>query len=194
MIKWTFLFFLNSVLFGAGLAMDAFSVSVTEGLQSPGMTRRQRHLIAGIFALFQTLMPLLGWLLVRTILHLFERLHAFIPWIAFFLLLYLGIRMILERKRKRGDTGRIHKGRLVLEAVATSIDALSVGFTIADVPFVMAMVEALIIGLVTHVICNGGVLLGRKAGTKLLGEAGLMGGIILIAIGLEILIRSLIGG
>ena len=194
MIKWTFLFFLNSILFGAGLAMDAFSVSVTEGLQTPDMTRRQRTLIAGTFALFQTLMPLLGWLLVHTILQLFEHLHKFIPWIAFLLLLYLGIRMILERRKKREENVRIHKGRLLLEAVATSIDALSVGFTIADVPFVMAMVEALIIGLVTYVICNGGVLLGRKAGTKLIGEASLLGGVILIAIGLEILIKSLIGG
>ena len=94
-----FAFFLNSVLFGVGLAMDAFSVSVANAIADPDMKFAQRLRIAGCFALFQILMPLLGWLCVRSIAESFTAFQKFIPWIALGLLLYIGGKMLLEGVR-----------------------------------------------------------------------------------------------
>jgi len=187
-----FAFFLNSVLFGVGLAMDAFSVSVANAIADPGMRHARRIRIALCFALFQIAMPLVGWLCVRT---LSERFHAFeklTPWIALALLLYIGGKMIVEalhggEERQAPELGH---GALLLQGVATSIDALSVGFTIERYPFSAALVEALIIGAVTFLICLFGLFLGRRAGERLAGVAPLVGGVILIGIGVEIFLTG----
>ena len=89
-------FFLNSILFGVGLAMDAFSVSLSNGLNEPGMPRSKSFLIAGTFALFQFLMPMIGWFSVHTIEEAFHAVSRFIPWIALVLLLYIGGKMLLD--------------------------------------------------------------------------------------------------
>lgn len=186
-----FSFFLNSILFGVGLAMDAFSVSVANALADPGMRHARRIRIAGCFALFQIAMPLVGWLCVRT---LAERFHAFeklTPWIALILLLYIGGKMIVEALRGgEKETTELGHGTLLLQGVATSIDALSVGFTIERYPFSAALAEALIIGAVTFLICLFGLFLGRRAGEKLAGIAPLVGGVILIGIGVEIFLTG----
>lgn len=188
-----FAFFLNSILFGVGLAMDAFSVSVANALSDPGMRHGRRLRIAGCFALFQIVMPLIGWFCVRT---LAERFHAFeklTPWIALILLLYIGGGMILEAVRggeKKDET--LGRGTLLLQGVATSIDALSVGFTIESYPFPAALAESLIIGAVTFLICLFGLFLGRRAGEKLSGVAPLVGGVILIGIGVEIFLTGVL--
>ena len=188
-----FVFFLNAVLFGVGLAMDAFSVSLANGLNEPKMPPRRMCAIAGTFALFQIAMPLLGWLCVHTIAQAFESFQKFIPWIALLLLGYIGGGMLREGL-KGGDSeepaGRVGFRALILQGIATSIDALSVGFTIADLHFAEALIESLIIGIVTFAICIGGLLIGRKFGTKLAGKAGILGGVILIGIGLEIFITG----
>ena len=189
-----FAFFLNSALFGVGLAMDAFSVSVANALADPDMKHGRRLGIAGTFALFQILMPLLGWLCVRTVAERFTAFQRFIPWIALLLLLYIGGSMLLEGLRgKGGETetaGRLSFAGLMLQGVATSIDALSVGFTIEEYPFGAALIESLIIGAVTLAICLFGLFLGRKAGARLSGKAPILGGVILIFIGLEIFLRG----
>ncbi len=158
-----FSFFLNSILFGVGLAMDAFSVSVANALADPGMRHARRIRIAGCFALFQIAMPLVGWLCVRT---LAERFHAFerlTPWIALILLLYIGGKMIVEALRGgEKETAELGHGTLLLQGVATSIDALSVGFTIERYPFSAALAEALIIGAVT----GGGEAVRRRAARR----------------------------
>lgn len=184
------LFVFNSILLGAGLAMDAFSVSLADGLNETHMTKRRMTAIAGTFAFFQALMPLLGWLAVHTILQVFSALQNVIPWIAFFLLGYIGINMWTE-KNEAGEEQRVSGGGLLLQGIATSIDALSVGFTIAEYPPFSALVCALIIAAVTFVICMGGLYLGRKTGTKLADKANKLGGTILILIGLEILLKHL---
>ena len=186
-------FFINSALFGVGLAMDAFSVSVANALAAPGMGLWQRLRIAGAFALFQILMPLLGWFCVRTIAESFTAFSRFIPWIALALLLYIGGGMLLDGLRGEGEAAQeqtLSHGTLLMQALATSIDALSVGFTIADYRFGAALIEALIIGAVTLFICLFGLFLGRKAGAKLSGLAPVVGGVILIAIGLRIFIAG----
>ena len=187
------LFFLNSVLFGVGLAMDAFSVSVANAMAEPGMKKGRMCLIAGTFALFQIAMPLLGWLCVHTIVEKFTAFERFIPWIALALLCWIGGGML--RDGIRGETpeerGGLTLGALMVQGVATSIDALSVGFTIAEYPFPAALIEALIIGVVTFAICIAGLLLGRKLGERLSRRAPIVGGLILIGIGLEIFIKGL---
>ena len=191
-----FAFFLNSVLFGVGLAMDAFSVSVANAIADPDMKHAQRLRIAGCFALFQILMPLLGWLCVRTIAESFTAFQRFIPWIALGLLLYIGGKMLLEGVRARAEEEEEEKralgrGTLLLQGVATSIDALSVGFTIEEYPFSAALTESLIIGAVTLAICLCGLFLGRTIGRKLDRIAPILGGLILIGIGVEIFLTGI---
>ena len=189
------LFIVNAVLFGIGLAMDAFSVSLANGLNEPQMKPGKMCFIAGTFGLFQTAMPLAGWLCVHTIASFFSSFQKFIPWIALALLCYIGGKMLYEGiKSKNGgeEAPAISIGALLVQGVATSIDALSVGFTIADYTFPAALGESLIIGVVTFAICIAGLFLGRKFGTKLAGKASILGGSILILIGLEIFIKGVI--
>jgi len=191
-----FMFVVNSILFGVGLAMDAFSVSVANGLNEPNMPARRVLLVAGTFALFQTAMPLAGWLCVHSIAEAFQAFQPFIPWIALALLLFIGIKMIregLQEETEREDEEEkklLRGGALLVQGIATSIDALSVGFTIAKYDLLSALTEAVIIGAVTFGICVLGVKLGKRLGLKLAGKASVFGGIILILIGLEIFITG----
>lgn len=189
-------FILNSALLGVGLAMDAFSVSLANGLNDPKMRFRRLCLIAGTFAAFQAIMPMTGWLCVHTIVSYFKVFEKLIPWIALALLGYIGGKMLWEGIRSKSDNDEsvstLTLSALMLQGVATSIDALSVGFTIADYDAPMALLASLIIALVTFIICMGGVMIGRKAGTRLSNKASILGGVILIAIGLEIFIKGMI--
>lgn len=190
---WNFVFFFNSILLGVGLAMDAFSVSLANGLHEPKMARQKMCAVAGVFAVFQALMPLLGWLCVHTIVEHFAAFEKFIPWIALALLCWIGGKMLIEGLRGEEspeESGGVGLTALLVQGVATSIDALSVGFTIAEYDALMALVCALIIAVVTFFICMGGLAIGKKFGTHLAGKAGIMGGVILIFIGLEIFISS----
>ena len=188
-MDWNFLFFLNSILFGVGLAMDAFSVSMANGLNEPKMGSARMCTIAGTFGAYQIIMPLVGWFCVHAIAEAFESFQKFIPWIALILLLYIGGKMLIEgikNKDSAEEKPAVGFGALMVQGIATSIDALSVGFTIAEYSWPAALVEALIIGVVTFGICMGGLAIGKKFGTKLAGKASILGGIILIAIGFEI--------
>ena len=193
-MQWNLLFLLNSVLFGIGLAMDAFSVSMANGLHEPEMKTGRMCLIAGTFGLFQILMPLLGWVCIHTIAETFASFQRLIPWIALILLGYIGGRMLLEGLRNdddsTGETAAVSRGGLLIQGIATSIDALSVGFTIAEYSFPAALTEALIIGIVTFGICMAGLRIGKYFGMKLAGKASILGGVILIGIGLEIFLTG----
>lgn len=194
-MNWDFIFFLNSICLGIGLAMDAFSVSLANGLNERNMKNRKMTLVAGVFAFFQALMPMLGWICVHTILQYFQTFEKFIPWIALVLLCFIGGKMLIDGIKSKGSESepvRLGVGGLLLQGVATSIDALSVGFTIAEHPFEMALVSVLIIGLVTFIICMLGIFLGKLFGTKLAGKATILGGIILILIGIEIFVTGII--
>lgn len=191
-----FLFLVNAVAFGVALAMDAFSVSLANGLNEPRMKAGRMSLIAGTFGFFQIAMPLAGWLCVRTITGIFSAFQKFIPWIALILLLYIGGKMLIEGIRNRNggsdEEAAVGFGALLVQGIATSIDALSVGFTISDYSAPQAVAEALIIGAVTYAICMGGLVIGKKFGTKLAGKASILGGVILIAIGLEIFLTGIL--
>ncbi len=193
-MEWNVLFFFNSILLGIGLAMDAFSVSLANGLHEPEMKQNKMCKIAGVFAFFQAIMPMIGWICVHTIVKYILSFEQFIPWIAFILLLFIGSKMLLEGVHsKETDLSAPKVGLLALfiQGIATSIDALSVGFTIADYNFYMAAVCALIIAIVTFFISMAGLFIGKKFGTKLSGKAAILGGAILIVIGLEIFISGL---
>ncbi len=184
-------FLINSMLLGIGLAMDAFTVSLANGLHDPDMRPGTRCRIAGTFAGFQALMPMLGWLCVRTAVHYFKRISVLIPWIALVLLCFIGGKMLHDgisemRAGSRQEPAELTHGGLLMQGLATSIDALSVGFTIAEYKTGAALAAAAMIAAVTFLICLGGLALGRRLGMKLAGKASLLGGLLLIGIGAEI--------
>ena len=193
---------LNSLLLGVGLAMDAFSVSIANGIVESNMRKGRMLKIAGVYAVFQTVMPLIGWLLVTTVAYIFVSFSVFIPWIALILLLFIGGKMVIEgikdrkkgeKKEEKSETSKLTFGALILQGIATSIDALSVGFTIAEYSFIQAFASALIIGVVTLVICLIGLIFGKKIGNKFSSIATIIGGVILILIGIEVFVRGIIG-
>ena len=187
------MFFVTNILLGAGLAMDAFSVSLANGLNEADMKKPKMLGIAGIFAFFQGLMPMIGWVCVHSILQYFKSFEKVIPYIALVLLCFIGGKMLIDTIRhKNGDDEkqRLTFTLLLVQALATSIDALSVGFTIAEYGFLTALIAVCLIMAVTFVICLAGVIIGKKFGTKFAGKAEIAGGIILILIGIEIFVTS----
>lgn len=194
-MEWNVLFFVNSAFLGVGLAMDAFSVSLANGLNEPHMEKKRMCGIAGVFAFFQAAMPMIGWVCVHTLVQYFTAFSKFIPWIALILLLLIGGKMLLDGiKDDKTETEKQGVGitALIVQGIATSIDALSVGFTIAEYGFFMALVCALIIAAVTFVICMAGLFLGKKFGTALASRASILGGVILSLIGIEIFVAGVI--
>ncbi len=190
-----FTFILNNLLLGVGLSMDAFSVSLANGFNEPKMKKIKVLGIAGVFGLFQGIMPMIGWICVHTIVEKFKVFEYFIPWIALILLLYIGGKMVFgyfKKGKEEEEAEKMSFHTLLIQGVATSIDALSVGFTIAEYDLNIAIISVLIIACTTFIICLIGVILGKKFGTKFSSKAELIGGIILICIGLEIFISGMI--
>ena len=181
-------------MLGVGLAMDTFSVSLANGLNEPHMRAKKMCIIAGTFGFFQAFMPMAGWFCVHTIVEYFKTFEKFIPWIALFLLLYIGGKMVWEGlygEEEAEEVVRLEAAGLLMQGIATSIDALSVGFTIADYGFVMALVCSLIIAATTFCISYSGLIIGKKFGTQFADRATVFGGVILIFIGLEIFITGI---
>ena len=191
----SFAFLIDNLLLGAGLAMDAFSVSVANGLRDPHMQRRERYRIAGVFAFFQFLMPVLGWLGIRLIMSAFAAFHRAIPWIALILLGFIGGKMVLEGIRggnEEAEPVSLAWSTLLLQGIATSIDALSAGFALAEYTAVQTLLSGLIIAAVTLTLCLIGVRAGQKAGQYLTRWASVVGGLILIGIGIKIFIEGVL--
>ena len=193
-MDWSFSFVVTSIMLGVGLAMDAFSVSLANGLNESGMRKRRMCVIAGVFALFQATMPMFGWLCVHTIVNTFQAFEKFIPWIALALLVFIGVNMLREgiKGEEEDEVPAVGIWGLIVQGVATSIDALSVGFTISEYGFLMALVCATIIAVVTFIICMAGLAIGKKFGTELAGKATIFGGVILILIGIEIWLTGIL--
>lgn len=210
-MKYDYLFFINSIMLGVGLAMDAFSVSIANGLKENNMKKSRMSFMAGIYAFFQFFMPMVGWFLVHSIAEYFKKFQPLIPWIALILLLYIGGKMIIEgiKEKKEADKEKqeseeesksesdsviikIAFSTLIIQGIATAIDALSVGFTTAKYNALMAFVSSMIIAVVTFIICFIGLGIGKKAGNHLKDKAAFLGGIILIAIGIEIFLKGIL--
>ena len=190
------LFFVTySVALGAALAMDAFSVSVSDAIRNPSMKKSRMCAIAFVYAFFQFAMPMIGYVCVKFICSIFTVFQRFVPWIALVLLLYIGGKMIFEAiSKKEGDEKSecVQKKRTIfVQGIATSIDALSVGFTLSSFSALKAFSASVIIALVTFLICLSGLLLGKKVGERLSGRAEIVGGAILVIIGLEIFLKNI---
>jgi putative Mn2+ efflux pump MntP len=135
---------------------------------------------------------MIGWVCVHTIVELFASFETLIPWIALALLGYIGGKMLLDgiRGEEAEEAAQLSAGALFMQGIATSIDALSVGFTISEYGWLMALTAAIIIAVVTFILCMAGLRIGKKFGTQLSGKANILGGVILIGIGLEIFITG----
>ena len=183
----------TSSLLGVGLAMDAAAVSMANGMNKPCMKVKRVLLIATMFGFFQGVMPFIGYLLGSVIL---SKIEWIIPWVALLLLSFIGGKMLLDGiKNQEEDCEEKEELTfkvLLVQAIATSIDALSVGFTISNYTLFEAIVAVLLIAIVTFIISFIAVYLGKKFGIKLGNKAVILGGLILIAIGVEIFISGLI--
>lgn len=185
-------FIITNIILGIGLAMDAFSVSLANGLNEPNMSRKRITSIAFIFAFFQFLMPLIGWFCVSYITNTFNNFAYYIPTISLLLLGYIGIKMLYDGFKNHGqEKPAVDIRGLIIQGIATSIDALSVGFTLASYQLLESLFACSLIGIVTFVTCFIGLVIGKKAGSKLASKATILGSIILITIGLKIFITSL---
>ena len=187
--------FLELALIGVGLSMDAFAVSICKGLSMRKVDKKYMLVLAAFFGGFQALMPTLGWFLGSQ----FQTyITAIDHWIAFILLTLIGGKMILDVIKEKGeneevcpdDSVRIDLKEFFLLAVATSIDALAVGITFAFLQVKLAS-SVTIIGCITFCFTIAGVLIGNVFGTKFKDKATILGGVILIAIGVQILLAPL---
>lgn len=193
------------LLIGVALSMDAFAVGMTNGMAEPKMSLPKMFAVAGMYALFQFLMPVLGYYCGSAFADLVARVA---PYLSFALLVFLGGKMVFDflRETKRGKTGApapvgkgkpLGAGKLLLQAVATSIDALAVGVTLlaeetsVGLPFHVVFC-ALVIGGVTLLLSLLAVFLGKKIGDRFAAFSGLVGGTVLIALGIKILVEGLI--
>ncbi len=197
-------FILSSILLGIALAMDAFSVSIANGLKEPGMRKGRMCRIAGCYALFQFIMPLCGYLIVHTIVEYFSFLQRAALWTGFVLLMFLGIKMIKEGIEERKAIARdglvsvqegageefrgVGNAAILLQGIATSLDALSAGFAIAGYSVYEGISAALIIMGITFLLCLAGLRLGKKLGEIFAGRASVLGGVILMIIGIKLVI------
>ncbi len=183
---------LTVFLIGLGLSMDAFSVSVTNGMCIERVRIKDAVKIALMYAFFQVLMPVVGFFAGNVFK---DVINSVDHWIAFCLLLFIGIKMISEAFEKEGEKEECKKiglKLLLVQGVATSIDALAVGVSFAALKMPVFS-SSLMIGLITFVICFLGVYIGKKVGNLLKGKAEILGGVILIGIGTKILIEHLMG-
>ncbi len=184
---------IQAALLGTGLAMDAFSVSMANGMNEKKMAISRVIQIAIVFAGFQFLMPMIGWFAVHTVSSAFVIFMDAVPWIALILLLYIGGGMIKDGFEEEEDKAEYEAStrKLMIQGIATSIDALSVGFTIADYTLSSALITSVIIAVVTFIICYVGVVLGKKFGMAFANKSSILGGIILILIGIEIFVTGI---
>ncbi len=182
---------IQAALIGGGLAMDAFSVSITDGIIIGRAKLSQSFKIAIFFGLFQFIMPIIGYIAGSTFSGIIE---SFDHWVAFALLVFIGGKMAYEalfsRDEEQTASDPLAIKTLLVLAVATSIDALAVGITFATISAPVLLSSA-IIGIVTFIISAIGVMLGSKLGSAAGNRAQVIGGVILIAIGAKILIEHL---
>lgn len=186
---------LEIIIIGAGLSMDAFAVAACRGLCMRKVNYRHCLIIALFFGVFQAIMPLIGWILAAS----FEKyIVKFDHWIAFALLVIIGLKMIWDAFHEDKDDDdtcviKLSIKNLTVMAVATSIDALAVGISFAflGMSFGRLLVSVLIIGITTFAISVSGVFLGNRFGIRFKQKAEVAGGFILLLIGVKILLEHL---
>lgn len=185
--------FISLMFISFSLAMDAFSVAITDGMTIKNLKFGNALKIGAFFGIFQAIMPCIGWLLGCGFINYIKAIDH---WLAFALLGFIGINMIVESFKdddnKNDNSDPLDNKVLAVLAVATSIDALAVGITFASVgTFISIWVSSAIIGAVAFVCSVCGVYIGKKSGHLFGNRAELIGGIVLVVIGLKILIEHL---
>lgn len=183
------------ILLSFGLAMDAFAVSICKGLTLKKMDWKKSLIAGGYFGVFQAIMPFIGYCLIK-LFKQNEAISNFITkydhWIAFILLIIIGINMIVESFAKEEVDGNFGFKTMFVLAIATSIDALSVGITFATMELAINIYwTVLIIGGITFILSALGVFIGNVFGLKFKQPAEIVGGVVLILIGLKILLNGL---
>lgn len=180
------------IFLSVGLAMDAFAVSITEGIAVKRLRIKHTIIVGGVFGFFQALMPLVGYASGQM---LYSYISKYSHFVTFILLLIIGGKMIYEAyvEQECERTGSCEfNTNLILLAIATSIDALAIGFSLAMIKPENIWFVIFVIGIITFVICASGVYIGNKIGKMFNTKAELFGGIILIIIGLKTLIEGLL--
>lgn len=195
---------LNIILVSVSMAVDCMTIGATDGIQEPNMKKRKIFFIAFIFGLFQGLMPVIGYFVGY---YFKDKLEAYIPWIAFSLLTLLGLKNIFEwakeriKAKKEKDNPETEKEEtkkelsiptILVQGIATSIDALSIGFVYLNYSVTNAMIVFSIIAVVTFSLSLLTIFLGKKIGGWLENWSGLIAGIVFIGIGLKILLESIL--
>ena len=180
-------------LIGFGVSMDAFAVAMCRGLEMKKFNFKHALIIAAFFGVFQALMPVIGWIIG---IQFSSYIQEYDHWIAFGLLVFLGVKLIIDSRKKEETTNeeRLNLRMLFLMAIATSIDALAVGVTFAFTgyeKFTSVLLPVCLIGIITFVLSFIGVFIGNRLGTKLKDKAEIVGGVVLILIGLKILLEHL---
>ena len=182
-----------AVSYGVGLAMDAFAVAICKGLSMKKINYRHSFIIALFFGGFQALMPFLGYMLGNTFK---DYITSIDHWVAFFLLSYIGGKMIYESFKDDEEEccgcNKLNIKELFILSLATSIDALAIGITLSFDANVNIFFDASVIGITTFAIAFLGVVIGNKFGSLYKKRAEICGGIILIILGLRILITAFI--
>ena len=179
----------ETMILAVGLSMDAFAVSICKGLALPKVTARSAAVVGAWFGAFQGLMPLLGYFLGTS----FQRyITAFDHWIAFVLLAIIGGKMVAEafEPEEGPPDGSLAPGKMLVLAVATSIDALALGITLALLQVEIAL-PVVLIACTTFVLSFLGVRLGNVFGLRYKSKAELVGGVVLILLGVKILLEHL---
>ncbi len=185
--------FITAFLMGLGLSMDAFAVAICKGLKMKKLNYKQLTLIAVFFGGFQAIMPFIGWLLA----HNFKKyIENYDHWIAFGLLMFIGIKMIIEAFKDDEDDGcdKFDIKELFIMAIATSIDAMAAGIAFAFDGFDLLseiLIAIVIIGMITFILSAVGVLIGHNFGAVYKTKAELAGGVILVLLGVKILLEHL---
>lgn len=183
-------FFVYIIALGLGLSMDTCVVSMANGLNNPKLKFRQIFLIAIPFAILQGLMPLIGYFLGYAILGIIE---TYLPILSFIILCLLGINMIKNGIIYNNSNNEILSQKIIWgQALATSIDALSVGFTFASLTIPQAIISTIIISIITFTLSILGFIIGKKFGDKFGKYTKILGGIILIIIGLKIILENIL--
>lgn len=177
------MFIVKSLFLGIGLAMDAVAVSMASGLQNPNMKEERKLNIASAFGFFQFFMPILGYFLLKSFTGFMPRLLKYLSPLSTLILCYLGLRMLIYgiRKKKNKEVEEA-SGNLLFQAVGTSVDALSLGFTFSPYSAPKVFLSSSIIGIVTFILSYTAILIGKKFGTVYAGNADILGGIVLFAV------------
>ena len=180
---------LELIVLAIGLAMDAFAVAVCKGLEVKNINLNKCAIVGFYFGFFQFLMPIIGYILGNYFKNIIISIDH---WIAFFLLLSIGVNMIKESfsKEESNENSLLNFKTMLPLSIAVSIDALAVGITLSILN-INLLVSTITIGIITFILSSIGVLLGNKIGSKITFIAKLLGGIILIFIGIKILITHL---